>query len=148
MFMRIESPAFSHEGVIPVRYTCDGDNISPPLAFFDIPERSQSLALVVDDPDAPLKVWTHWVVWNIRPDTATVAEGEIPAGGVEGMTDFGKRRWGGPCPPSGTHRYFFTLYALDTILDIDPASEKEDVEQAMEGHVIEKAELMGLYQRT
>ena len=105
-----------------------------------------SLALIVDDPDAPAGDWVHWTVWNISPETVEITEGSPPSG-VEGTTDFGKTGWGGPCPPSGTHRYFFKLYALDQELDLDSSATKSEIETAITGHVLDKAELVGLYER-
>ncbi len=145
--MRIESPAFQHNGVIPAKYTCDGDNVSPPLVFYDVPKEAQSMALVVDDPDAPRGLWVHWTVWNISPDTKEIAENSVPQGVVEGVTSFGGSGWGGPCPPSGTHRYFFRLYALDMRLELDTDTDKTDLEAAMISHVIASAELIGLYSK-
>lgn len=143
--MNITSPAFSHKSFIPPTYTCKGENISPPLEFLNAPERSTSFALIVDDPDAPGKTWVHWVMWNIPPRTKRISQNSVPEGAVEGMTDFGNPGYGGPCPPSGTHRYFFKLYALDTLLDLPTTSTKEELLHAMEGHVITQAELVGLY---
>jgi len=143
--MNITSPAFSHKSFIPPTYTCKGENISPPLEFLNAPERATSFALIVDDPDAPGKRWVHWVMWNIPPRTKQIFQNSVPEGAVEGMTDFGSLGYGGPCPPSGTHRYFFKLYALDTLLDLPPTSTKEELLHAMEGHVITQAELIGLF---
>ncbi len=143
--MNLHSSAFSHKSFIPDEYTCKGRNISPPLEILNPPSHVGSYVLIVDDPDAPAKTWVHWVVWNILPSVRIVAEGSIPEGGIEGMTDFGTRGYGGPCPPSGTHRYFFKLYALDTMLELPEASTKPDVVAAMDGHIITSAELVGLY---
>jgi Raf kinase inhibitor-like YbhB/YbcL family protein len=145
--MKISSPAFPDKGAIPAKHTCDGPDTSPPLSFESVPAESQSLALVVDDPDAPTKTWVHWVVWNIEPKARTVAEGAVPEGGVQGMNDFNKRVYGGPCPPSGTHRYFFKLYALDTRLDLGPDTTKAKLESAMQGHILARAETVGTYSR-
>ena len=145
--MTIASSQFRHNGRIPAKYTCDGDNVSPPLEVRDIPEASKSLALIVDDPDAPAGIWVHWTVWNIDPKTAQISENGIPAGAVEGRTSFGKPGYGGPCPPSGTHRYFFKLYALDTILDLSTQADMRMLEGAMKGRILDKAELIGLYNR-
>jgi len=145
--MKITSSAFKQGGMIPAQYTCDGENENPSLVFSDIPKESQSLALIVDDPDAPAGTWVHWTVWNISPDTAAIGEGEVPAGATEGTTSFGRAGYGGPCPPSGTHRYYFKLYALDTVLELREGSERDVLEKAMGGHVIEEAELMGIYTR-
>ncbi len=138
---------FENNGNIPGKYTCDGDDVNPPLQIEGVPENARSLVLIVDDPDAPMGTWDHWIVWNIAPDTTKIEENSVPEGAVQGMNDFKKREYGGPCPPSGKHRYMFKLYALDTTLDLDSASKKEDVENAMSGHIIEQTTLVGLYQR-
>ncbi|MFO7929323.1 MAG: YbhB/YbcL family Raf kinase inhibitor-like protein [Candidatus Humimicrobiaceae bacterium] len=145
--LSIGSPAFVHNEMIPSKYTCDSDNINPPLLISGIPEGTESLALIVDDPDAPGGTWVHWIVWNIGPATTEIKENSAPEGAVEGMTDFGKPGYGGPCPPSGTHRYFFKLYALDTTLKLDASATVEELENAMEDHLLDKAELIGLYER-
>lgn len=145
--MKISSPVFSHNQKIPSKFTCDGENVNPPLVFQDIQNETKSLVLIVDDPDAPSKTWVHWVVFNINPKVKEVAENSIPKLGVQGLTDFGKPGYGGPCPPSGTHRYFFKLYALDTSLNLSGAVSKNEIEKAIEGHVLDKAELIGLYSR-
>ena len=145
--MTITSSAFAHNRNIPARYTCDGGNVSPSLSFSDVPTEAKSLVLIVDDPDAPSKTWVHWTVFNINPGTITFPDGLVPAGSIEGMTDFGKPGYGGPCPPSGTHHYYFKLYALDTSLILGRSAVKEDIEVAMKGHVLEKTELIGLYKR-
>ncbi len=143
--MRIASE-FDHEAMIPSKYTCDGEDVSPELEFSDIPQEAESLALVMDDPDAPSGTFDHWVVWNIPPETEMVPEGKEPEG-TQGSTGFGRRGYGGPCPPSGTHRYFFKLYALDSMLDLEEGSSKDELERVIEGHIIEKAVLMGRYSR-
>ena len=147
IFMKIVSSAFQNNTKIPNKYTCDGENVSPPLQFIDLPEDAKSLVLVVDDPDAPAKTWVHWVVYNINPQTSEVKENSVPQNGIEGMTDFGKSGYGGACPPSGTHRYFFKLYALDSILDLPQNPTKQMVENKIQGHIIDSAKLMGLYSR-
>lgn len=144
--MKLTSPEFEHNSAMPSEYTCDGANIIPELNIEEIPENAKSLALIMDDPDAPAGTWVHWVVWNIPLDTKTIQKGIEPQG-VQGTTSFGKPGYGGPCPPSGTHRYFFKLYALDTTLDLKEGSTKEELEQAMDGHIMEKTELMGTYKR-
>ena len=144
--MRVTSPAFKNEGMIPSKYTCDGRDIIPPLRFEDLPNRAASLALVMDDPDAPMGTFDHWVVWNIPAGTTSVEEGREPQG-VQGRTSFGRMGYGGPCPPRGVHRYFFKLYALDAMLNLPAGSRKRDLEQAMKGHVIEQAVLMCKYSR-
>lgn len=145
--MTLSSFAFKHNELIPKKYTCDGDDISPPLAISGVPAHAKSLALIVDDPDAPAKTWVHWTVWNITPQTTEISENSAPIGAFEGITDFGKPGYGGPCPPSGTHRYFFKLYALDILLTLPQTARKADLEKAMQGHILDTAELIGLYKR-
>jgi Raf kinase inhibitor-like YbhB/YbcL family protein len=140
----VTSSAFENKGRIPSKYTCDGENVNPPLNIQGIPEAAKSLVLIVDDPDAPMGTWVHWVVWNI-PVTEKIGEDSVP--GTEGVSTSGGHSYSGPCPPSGTHRYFFKVYALDTRLDIDPNSKKKDVEKAIEGHIVVKGEIVGLYSR-
>lgn len=142
--LTVSSPVFENNGNIPAKYTCDGDDVNPPLDISDIPEGTQSIVLIVDDPDAPMGTWDHWVVWNIEP-VEKIEENSVP--GTQGLNDFRKNSYGGPCPPSGTHRYFFKVYALDTKLDLDTDSKKSDVERAMQGHILAKGELIGLYSR-
>ena len=145
--MKIQSSAFDNNSEIPTEYTCDGDNINPPLEFVDIPDNAKSLALIVDDPDVPFRTWVHWMIYNIDPNAEEIEKDSVPEGGIEGTTDFGKPGYGGPCPPSGTHRYFFKLYALDAVFELPKNATKEMLEKAMEGHIISKAELVGLYSR-
>lgn len=145
--MTITSPVFNHNGFIPKKYTCDGEDINPPLEISGVPVNAKSLVLVVDDPDAPGKTWVHWTLWNINPQTTRIDENSVPAGAVGGVTDFGKPGYGGPCPPSGTHRYFFKIYALDTILNLPASTRKSDLERAMQKHILDQAELIGLYKR-
>jgi len=145
--MRITSPAFENNAMIPSKYTCDGADINPPLEFHDVPQNASSLVLIVDDPDAPVGTWVHWIVYNINPDCRIVNENSIPSGGIQGLNDFRKYNYGGPCPPSGTHRYFFKLYALDCKLNLKGNVTKKDLEKEMEGHILAKAELIGLYKR-
>jgi len=142
--LKITSQAFENNGVIPIKYTCDGEDVNPPLNIEGVPEKVKSLVLIVDDPDAPMGTWVHWVVWNIPP-TARIEEKSVP--GVEGMNTFKRHSYGGPCPPFGTHRYFFKVYALDSKLDLNTNSSKKDVERAIEGHVLAKGEIIGLYSR-
>ena len=146
--MQISSPAF--DDAMPSKFTCDGFDVSPPLSISGVPSTAVSLALIVDDPDAPdpaapKMVWDHWVVWNIDPDVRDVPEGAAPGGGVEGKNSWGRNDYGGPCPPVGTHRYFFKLYALDVALGLPTDSSKMDVEMAMRGHVVDEAEMIGTY---
>jgi len=145
--LKISSPAFENNGYIPSKYTCDGRNINPPLSIEVVPANSKSLALIVDDPDASMGTWVHWVLWNIEPGIKEIKENSEPAGAVQGINDFRKHDYGGPCPPSGTHRYFFKLYALDIILNISTNSTKADFEKAMKGHILQQAEIIGLYKR-
>ena len=142
--MQITSSKFNHEEFIPAKFTCDGEDINPPLAFEDIPQDARSLALIVDDPDAPMRTWVHWVVYDI-PVRDGINENSVPD--KLGTNDFTRQRYGGPCPPIGTHRYFFKLYALDAILNLEEGLEKGDLEKAMQGHTLEKAELIGLYKK-
>lgn len=150
--MKIISPAFEHGQSIPKAYTCDGKNISPPLTFVDVPPEAKSLALIVDDPDVPKNLrsdglWIHWLVWDIPPSITEIPEGTKPPG-VVGQNTSGTSGYTGPCPPDREHRYFFKLYALDTILTEAKIATKDDLEKAMNGrHVIETAELMGRYNR-
>jgi hypothetical protein len=144
--MKLTSSAFENNGTIPSKNTCDGNNINPPLDIAEVPEGAKSLALVVDDPDAPAGIWVHWLVWNIPTSTTSINESTKPSG-VEGTTSFGEPGYGGPCPPSGTHRYFFKLYALDTELSLGSEADKSALESAMKGHILEEAELIGKYSR-
>ncbi len=149
--MKLESPVFQANGPIPAKYTCDGANISPPLLWSAPPTNTQSLALIVDDPDAPSKTFVHWVVYNLPSNLhelpEQVAAQSTISGGTQGRNDFGQLGYGGPCPPSGTHRYFFKLYALDRSLDLPQGATKAQLLQAMESHVLTTAELIGLYKR-
>jgi Raf kinase inhibitor-like YbhB/YbcL family protein len=145
--MELSSSAFEPDGEVPPQYTCDGQDINPPLLISDVPEDAKSLVLIVDDPDAPVGDWVHWTVWNIAPDTTEIAENSVPANAVEGMTDFGRTGWGGPCPPSGSHRYFFKLFALDTELTLDHSAKKADILDAIKSHTLDKTELIGIYSR-
>jgi len=150
--IQLMSSAFSNGGAIPERYTCDGDNISPPLSWNQLPQGLKSLALLVDDPDAPIGDWVHWILYNIPPDAKDLPEGflikESPwKGTATGRNDSGKSDWSGPCPPNGTHRYFFKLYALDTLLDVREGMTKKELLRAMEGHIVGKGELIGRYSR-
>lgn len=142
--MDVSSSAFSAQGVIPTKYTCDGENVSPPLQIDHIPEEAKCLALIVDDPDAPVNTWVHWLVWNI-PVTHHIKENEVH--GTEGINDFQQQHYGGPCPPSGMHRYFFKVYALDALLELPGSTKKAELEKAMSSHIIGFGELIGLYTR-
>jgi len=145
--MELTSSAFNPMNYIPAKYTCDGDNLSPPLSIIDVPKRTVSLVLIVDDPDAPAGDWTHWLVWNIDPQTTLLKEGTIPLGAIEGLTSFGDQQYGGPCPPSGVHRYQFSLYALDTKLDLSNRTSKSVLLSAIQNHILNQTILVGLYQR-
>lgn len=145
--MKLESPAFGQNDLIPERYTCDGPNLLPPLRVSGTPPEAQALAFIVDDPDAPLGTFTHWLIWNVDPAVTEIKEGQALAG-VEGTTGFGRAGWSGPCPPSGEHHYFFKVYALDAPLDLPPGSDTAAFEQAIHDHVLDKAGLVGLYRRT
>ncbi|MBW2969794.1 YbhB/YbcL family Raf kinase inhibitor-like protein [Candidatus Woesearchaeota archaeon] len=141
--MKIKS-AFEHKGQIPSEYTCDGQDKIPALEISEVPAEAKSLALIMDDPDAPMRTWDHWIQWNIPPNTKKIDK-DI---GTPGKNSWGRTGYGGPCPPSGTHRYYFKLYALDTMLDLPAGSDKKALESAMKGHILKEAVLMGKYQRT
>ena len=143
--MEISSPSFEHNTSMPAKYTCQGEDINPPLVISGIPEGTQSLVLIMDDPDAPRATWDHWIVFNMAP-LARIDEDSVPAG-IQGRNSWGRNDYGGPCPPSGTHRYFFKLYALDAVLDLPPGTPKRAVEKAMKPHLIASAELIGLYEK-
>lgn len=155
--MQITSPAFEEGGSIPVKYTCDGSDVSPQLSFAGIPDETASLALIVDDPDAPREEpWVHWLIWNLPVDAAVLPEGYPPSGNAsrderarQGTNDFGNEGYGGPCPPPGhdAHRYRFTLYALDTQLKLEAGADRDPLEDAMEGHVVEEDRYTGRYER-
>lgn len=145
--MKIISSAFSEGQKIPQKYSCDGENISPPLSILDVPANSVSLVLIMDDPDAPAGTWVHWLVWNIDPNVKDITEGATPSGSVSGTTSFGDVGYGGPCPPSGQHRYFFKLYALNSKIDLKEDAKVENLTQAMKNHLIQETSLMGVYSR-
>jgi len=145
--LKLSSPAFKHNDTIPSKYTCDDADINPPLVIENVPLGAKSIALIVDDPDAPAGNWVHWVVWNIDPTIVEIRENATPSGALQGINDFRKHDYGGPCPPSGTHRYFFKLYALDMMLNLGPKANKAELERAMKGHIIVHDELIGLYRR-
>jgi Raf kinase inhibitor-like YbhB/YbcL family protein len=144
--MKITSSAFNEGRNIPSKFTCDGSDTSPPLQVTSVPPGAKSLVLIADDPDAPGGLFTHWLVWNIAPQTNSIAEGTAPKG-VHGTNDFGKSGYNGPCPPPGTHRYSFKIFALDRELDLRPGAKRSQVDAAMKGHVIAQGELMGRYSR-
>lgn len=144
----LESAVFSGNGLIPSQYTCDGANQSPPLSWKDTSTGTQSYALIVEDPDAPQGSWSHWVLFNIPASTRQLNEGAlIPTGAISGKNSWNRTGYNGPCPPSGTHRYFFRLYALDTLLNLNSTASKNEVIEAMKGHIIASSELIGLYQK-
>ena len=144
--MKLISSVFNHGNSIPSRYTCDGEDISPPLSIEEVPENTKTFALIMDDPDAPMGIWDHWILFNIPSSIQKINEAEKPQG-LEGKNSWGRTGYGGPCPPSGEHRYFFKMYALDTELNLGEGSIKEDLITAMNGHIIGKAVLMGIYTR-
>ena len=152
--LKIESTAFAENGDIPSKYTCEGEDIAPPLTWTGVPDDARSLVLIVDDPDAPdpeapKMTWVHWVVYNLPADTAGLPEaaaaGDLPPGSAEGLNDWQRIGYGGPCPPVGRHRYFHKLYALDTVLPAMCRPAKRDIEAAMQGHILAQAELVGTY---
>lgn len=153
MAFELTSTAFASGEPIPTKYSCDGEDISPPLQWSDPPQGTQSLALICDDPDAPVGTWVHWVLYNLPAEArslleAVPPEAELPDGSRQGKNGWGNLGYGGPCPPGGsTHRYFFKLYALDAVLDLDAGASKNQVLKAMEGHILAQAELMGVYSR-
>lgn len=153
MTIRLSSPAFTEGAPIPTRYTCDGENISPPLKWSNVPPGTKSIALIADDPDAPAGTWVHWIMYNIPPATTELPEA-LPTTEVilnqvrQGVTDFKRSGYGGPCPPGGSsHRYFFRLYALDTELQLQPGATQKDLVGAIQGHILAQGQLMGTYQR-
>lgn len=145
--IKISSPAFDYGDSIPEEYTCDGIDISPPLVIENVPLGAVSLVLIVDDPDAPTKTWTHWIAWNISSDTEEIRENSVPRNALLGINDFDRLDYGGPCPPSGTHRYYFRVYALDMMLEAQQGARRDVVESEMEGHVIDEGEYVGKYER-
>ncbi|HEX8988832.1 MAG TPA: YbhB/YbcL family Raf kinase inhibitor-like protein [Rhodocyclaceae bacterium] len=154
MPLTLTSPAFAHEAEIPAKYTCEGSDISPPLTWSGVPVGTQSLALIADDPDAPdpaapKTTWVHWVLYNMPPTAKGLSEAvrALPNGTLEGLSDWRRTGYGGPCPPIGRHRYFFKLYALDALLPDLGKPTKGAVEQAMAGHILAQAVLMGTYQK-
>jgi Raf kinase inhibitor-like YbhB/YbcL family protein len=153
MEIRITSSAFAEGGLIPPKYTCDGEDISPPLGWSSVPDGTKSIALICDDPDAPLGTFVHWVLYNLPADTRELPEnmprdGVLPNGARQGTTDFGQTGYGGPCPPGGTHRYYFKIYALDAeIAPNRPGFRKNDLLKAMKGRILAEGQLMGKYRR-
>jgi Raf kinase inhibitor-like YbhB/YbcL family protein len=156
MALKVTSPAFQSNGAIPSRYTCEGQDVSPPLAWSGATGNTRSFALIVDDPDAPdpakpQRVYVHWVIFNLPPNTTALPENAskmgLPKGAMQGKNDWGKAEYGGPCPPIGRHRYFFKLYALDTPVAGLKNATKADLERAIQGHVVDSGELIGTYQK-
>lgn len=145
--MKLSSSAFRHSGEIPALYSCDGSDTSPPLAIEGVPKEAKSLALVMDDPDAPAGTWVHWVLWNIDPSTERIAQGSAPRGAEQGVNSWRRKSYGGPCPPSGRHRYYFRLYALSERLNLPSNSTRKELDQAMKGKILAQAELLGVYSR-
>ena len=150
--MELRSPAFDEGGMIPQKFTCDGPDISPPLKWTSVGDGTKTFALICDDPDAPGGTWVHWVIFNIPGDTRELAENiphqkELPNGTRQGTNDFRKIGYGGPCPPGGTHRYYFKIYSLDTDLDLESGATKAQLLQAMKGHILGEGQLMGKYKR-
>jgi Raf kinase inhibitor-like YbhB/YbcL family protein len=144
--MHIKSPEFKNNELIPKKFTCEGEDVSPKLVFSDVPAAAKSLVLIVDDPDAPMGIFDHWIVWNLPPKTTVLEESAKIE--LQGKNGFGDSIYRGPCPPRGpAHRYFFRLYAVDTMIGLPQGSSKDEVEKAIEGHILAKAELIGLYQR-
>lgn len=152
MEIKVTSTAFEEGGMIPKKYTCDDVDISPPLSWTSVPDSTKSFALICDDPDAPMGTWVHWVLFNLPPEVKELSgnvppKNELENGGKQGRNDFGKIGYGGPCPPGGTHRYYFKLYALDTVLDLEAGITKAELLSALEGHILAEGQLMGRYQR-
>jgi Raf kinase inhibitor-like YbhB/YbcL family protein len=145
--LRVTSPAFAENGYIPPRYTCQDLDVSPPLQISGVPSAAKSLALIVHDPDAPGGDWVHWIAWNIPTTTKDIREGSLPPGAVEGINSFGKKGWGGPCPPSGAHHYHFELYALDVMPGLPPSSRRDELVRATQEHTLARADLVGLYSK-
>jgi len=148
----VKSDSFSDGGMIPAKYTCDGANISPKLSWDNAPKGTKSFVLICEDPDAPMGTFTHWVLYDIPADVHELPENLpkdkiLPNGAKQGITDFKKVGYGGPCPPNGTHRYYFKLYALDTLLNLEPALKKEDILKAMNGHILAQGQILGKYAR-
>lgn len=147
--MKLTSPVFFHQTPIPARYTCDGENISPPLVWSEVPANAKSLVLIMDDPDAPNGTWEHWIIFNLSVNMNSLPEGikQFPAGTKFGKNSWGQENYGGPCPPDKQHRYFFKLYALDSYLELPNGVSKEEIQQTMKGKIIAETELIGLYAR-
>jgi len=145
--MQISSPAFDDNEPIPAKFTCDNNDVNPTLNISGMPNGTKSLSLILDDPDAPMGNWTHWLLWNIDPGISSIEENSPPVDALQGRNDFNKLSYGGPCPGSGKHHYSFRIYALDQKLDLHEGASKKDLESAMEGHILDWAELIGTYSR-
>jgi len=145
--MKLESPVFTHNQYLPTKYTCDGTSVNPSLKIADVPDNAKSLVLIMDDPDAPNGDFVHWIMWNIDPKTIEITEDSVPTGATQGINSGGENKYYPPCPPTGAHRYFFKLYALDTLLPADPALNKDQIRELMEGHILERVILRGYYER-
>jgi Raf kinase inhibitor-like YbhB/YbcL family protein len=146
--MKISSPAFENNAGIPSKFTCDGENISPTLNISEMPNEAKSLVLIVDDPDAPVaEGFVHWILFNINPTTTEIEENGTPAEAIQGQNSLGESRYTGPCPPSGNHHYHFRIYALNSPLNLSSSAKREDIERSMKGHILDEAEIVGLYQR-
>lgn len=145
--MRILSSAFGMDQPIPAQYTCDGRDVNPPLTIEDVPAQAKSLVLIVDDPDAPAKTWVHWILWGLDPNTREIPADSVPKGAVQGINDFGKREYGGPCPPDGIHSYYFRLFALDVKLTLPADARLVALNEAMRGKILAQAEWVGTYTR-
>ena len=145
--LKVTSPAFENNKIIPSKYGCDGGNVNPAIRIENVPPGAKSLALLLDDQDAPRRTYVHWILWNLDPSTKEIKENSVPEGAVQGLNDFKKNTYGGPCPPTRPHRYALLVYALDVRLNLDPKSGKAELEKAMEGHIIAQGQLMGVYKR-
>jgi Raf kinase inhibitor-like YbhB/YbcL family protein len=145
--MKLSSPDFKEGENIPERFTCDGKDISPTLQIEGVPKEAEGLVVIVEDRDAPGGNFTHWLMWNVAPNLTEIVGNKPPSGALEGINDFGKKKYSGPCPPPGIHHYYFKLYALDTTLNLPPKSKRKTVDSAMKGHIIVEATLMGRYAR-
>jgi Raf kinase inhibitor-like YbhB/YbcL family protein len=144
---KISSPAFENNAFISEKFTCVGKDVNPPLMIEKIPQGTKSIALIVDDVDAPGGIWVHWVLWNIPQGTKEIKENSVPEGAKQGLNDFRKRQYNGPCPPPGIHRYYFKIYALDVVLNLEPDTTKANLEKAMKGHIIGQSYIIGLFKR-
>lgn len=145
--MKLTSSEFEHNKPIPSKYSCDGNDVNPPLQISEVPEEAESLALIMDDPDAPAGTWDHWLLWNIDPKTTEISADSVPTSAVQGQNSWGRSDYGGPCPPTGAHRYVFKLYALDTTLKLGSHANKAELQTAMKDHILDQAELIGMYSR-